>query len=126
MAKRKKKTAPALAYLRTSSAANIGADKDSEKRQRAAIEAVADLCGHGLSLRGSIDGMLHAAILRPMAYWRLPRPFPAHTLLESCMNCMNCMRSHHTPTNAKTPNSSRIASWMTLMIFAKRSISESP
>jgi DNA invertase Pin-like site-specific DNA recombinase len=30
-----------VAYLRTSSAANVGADKDSEKRQRAAIEAFA-------------------------------------------------------------------------------------
>ena len=45
MAKRKKKTAPALAYLRTSSATNIGADKDSEKRQRAAIEAFAKRAG---------------------------------------------------------------------------------
>ncbi len=27
-----------MAYLRTSSAANVGADKDSERRQRAAIE----------------------------------------------------------------------------------------
>jgi DNA invertase Pin-like site-specific DNA recombinase len=31
----------AIAYLRTSSAANVGADKDSDKRQRAAIEAFA-------------------------------------------------------------------------------------
>ncbi|WP_354085073.1 recombinase family protein [Bradyrhizobium sp. S3.3.6] len=31
----------AIAYLRTSSAANVGADKDSDKRQRAAIEALA-------------------------------------------------------------------------------------
>ncbi len=45
MAKRKKKTGPALAYLRTSSAANIGADKDSEKRQRAAIETFAKRAG---------------------------------------------------------------------------------
>jgi hypothetical protein len=45
MAKRRKKTAPALAYLRTSSATNIGADKDSEKRQRAAIEAFAKRAG---------------------------------------------------------------------------------
>jgi len=30
---------PAVAYLRTSSAANVGVDKDSDKRQRAAIEA---------------------------------------------------------------------------------------
>jgi len=32
---------PAMAYLRTSSAANTGADKDSERRQRAAILAYA-------------------------------------------------------------------------------------
>ena len=31
----------AVAYLRTSSAANVGTDKDSDKRQRAAIEAYA-------------------------------------------------------------------------------------
>jgi len=36
----------ALAYLRTSSAANVGADKDSEKRQRAAIEAYAQRAGY--------------------------------------------------------------------------------
>lgn len=35
----------AVAYLRTSSAANVGADKDSEKRQRAAIEAFAKANG---------------------------------------------------------------------------------
>ena len=33
--------AKAISYLRTSSAANVGADKDSDKRQRAAIEAYA-------------------------------------------------------------------------------------
>jgi DNA invertase Pin-like site-specific DNA recombinase len=31
----------AVAYLRTSSAANVGADKDSDKRQRLAIAAYA-------------------------------------------------------------------------------------
>ena len=35
------KKVEAIAYLRTSSAANVGGDKDSEKRQRAAIEAFA-------------------------------------------------------------------------------------
>jgi DNA invertase Pin-like site-specific DNA recombinase len=33
---------PAVAYLRTSSAANVGEDKDSDKRQRAAVEAFAE------------------------------------------------------------------------------------
>lgn len=36
----------AIAYLRTSSAANVGADKDSEKRQRAAIAAFAKAHGY--------------------------------------------------------------------------------
>ena len=36
----------AVAYLRTSSAANVGADKDSDKRQRAAIEAFAKRAGY--------------------------------------------------------------------------------
>jgi DNA invertase Pin-like site-specific DNA recombinase len=35
-----------VAYLRTSSAANTGADKDSEKRQRAAIETFAKAAGY--------------------------------------------------------------------------------
>ena len=36
----------AIAYLRTSSAANVGADKDSEKRQRTAIAAFAKAHGY--------------------------------------------------------------------------------
>jgi DNA invertase Pin-like site-specific DNA recombinase len=35
----------AVAYMRASSAANVGADKDSEKRQRASIEAFAKRAG---------------------------------------------------------------------------------
>ena len=38
----------AVAYLRTSSAANVGADKDSDKRQRATIEAFAKANGYYL------------------------------------------------------------------------------
>jgi DNA invertase Pin-like site-specific DNA recombinase len=34
-----------VAYMRTSSATNVGADKDSEKRQRIAIEAFAKRAG---------------------------------------------------------------------------------
>jgi DNA invertase Pin-like site-specific DNA recombinase len=37
---------PAVAYLRTSSRANVGQDKDSDKRQRAAIEAYAKATGY--------------------------------------------------------------------------------
>lgn len=36
----------AVAYMRTSSATNVGADKDSEVRQRAAIEAFAAAAGY--------------------------------------------------------------------------------
>jgi DNA invertase Pin-like site-specific DNA recombinase len=39
---------PALAYLRTSSAANVGTDKDSEKRQRGAISSFAQRSGHAI------------------------------------------------------------------------------
>ena len=40
-----RKKIQAVAYLRTSSAANVGADKDSDKRQRAAIAAYAKSAG---------------------------------------------------------------------------------
>ena len=43
-----KELKPAVAYLRTSSAANVGGDKDSDKRQRAAIEAYAKRAGFTL------------------------------------------------------------------------------
>jgi Resolvase, N terminal domain len=38
----------AFAYLRTSSAANVGSDKDSERRQRQTIEAFATRAGYEL------------------------------------------------------------------------------
>jgi DNA invertase Pin-like site-specific DNA recombinase len=44
----KGKKLQAVAYIRTSSAANVGPDKDSEKRQRAAIEGFAKRAGFGL------------------------------------------------------------------------------
>jgi hypothetical protein len=40
-----KEIGKAVAYLRTSSRTNVGADKDSDKRQRAAIEAFAKTAG---------------------------------------------------------------------------------
>jgi DNA invertase Pin-like site-specific DNA recombinase len=43
---RAKESVKALAYLRTSSAANVGADKDSEARQQAAIEGFARRAGY--------------------------------------------------------------------------------
>ena len=48
MTRANKTLTEAVAYLRTSSAANVGADKDSEKRQRAAIEAFARAAGYEL------------------------------------------------------------------------------
>ncbi len=41
-----RKTAKAVPYLRTSSAANVGPDKDSDKRQRANIEALSKAKGY--------------------------------------------------------------------------------
>jgi DNA invertase Pin-like site-specific DNA recombinase len=41
-----KEVRKADAYLRTSSRTNVGADKDSDKRQRAAIEAYAKAAGY--------------------------------------------------------------------------------
>src|SRR3954470_12806641 len=54
---RKAESKTAVAYLRTSSAANVGADKDSEKRQRDAISAYAKRAGHEI-----VDWFSDAAI----------------------------------------------------------------
>jgi DNA invertase Pin-like site-specific DNA recombinase len=48
---------PALAYLRTSSAANVGPDKDSDKRQREAIRAFAARAGYDI-----VDEFYDAAV----------------------------------------------------------------
>src|SRR4051812_3461595 len=45
---RKAESKTAVAYLRTSSTANVGADKDSEKRQRDAISAYARRAGYDI------------------------------------------------------------------------------
>lgn len=42
----KRKPVEALGYMRTSSASNVGADKDSDKRQRDAIEGYAKAAGY--------------------------------------------------------------------------------
>lgn len=44
----KAKRTQAVAYIRTSSAANVGTDKDSDKRQRATIEGFAKRAGFAL------------------------------------------------------------------------------
>jgi DNA invertase Pin-like site-specific DNA recombinase len=43
---RQEKLIPVAAYLRTSAAANLGADKDSDKRQRTAILSFAERAGY--------------------------------------------------------------------------------
>src|SRR5262245_18877024 len=48
---------PAISYLRTSSAANGGADKDSDRRQREAIQAFAKCAGYEL-----VDEFYEAAV----------------------------------------------------------------
>ena len=48
MARPAKTHTPAIAYLRTSSASNVGADKDSEKRQRQAVTSFAKRNGFEL------------------------------------------------------------------------------
>ena len=45
---RKAERTTALAYLRTSSATNVGVDKDSEKRQRDAITVYAKRAGYAI------------------------------------------------------------------------------
>ena len=54
---RPKKKVEAVAYLRTSSAANVGDDKDSESRQRKAIEAYAKRAGFDI-----VDSFYDAAV----------------------------------------------------------------
>jgi DNA invertase Pin-like site-specific DNA recombinase len=46
MAKQARELIPAFAYLRTSSAANVGADKFSERRQREAVQSFARRAGY--------------------------------------------------------------------------------
>ena len=57
MAKKAGELTAAVAYFRTSSAANVGADKDSEKRQRQAVEAFARQAGFAI-----VDAFYDAAV----------------------------------------------------------------
>ena len=72
MARTNKSRAPALAYLRTSSAANVGTDKDSEKRQRHAIQGFAKPAGFGI-----VDEFYDAAVSAadPIEHGRASPPF---------------------------------------------------
>ena len=53
----KAKITKATAYIRTASAANVGSDKDSDKRQRAAIEGFAKRAGFALVAEFSDPGV---------------------------------------------------------------------
>jgi DNA invertase Pin-like site-specific DNA recombinase len=57
MAKKAGELTTAVAYFRTSSAANVGADKDSEKRQRQAVDAFARQAGFAI-----VDAFYDAAV----------------------------------------------------------------
>src|SRR5215204_5436104 len=57
MAKIAREVIPAVAYLRTSSAANVGADKDSERRQLEAIQGFARRAGYEI-----VDQFFDAAV----------------------------------------------------------------
>jgi DNA invertase Pin-like site-specific DNA recombinase len=48
---------PAIAYIRTSSMTNVGADKDSAKRQLAAIEGYANPAGYRVAAEYSDEGV---------------------------------------------------------------------
>ncbi len=52
---------PALAYMRTSSSTNVGEDKDSEKRQTAAIEAYARRAGFEIVAPAYYDAAVSGA-----------------------------------------------------------------
>src|SRR5579863_126996 len=56
-----KNKVPALAYLRTSSAANVGPDKDSAKRQLAAIETYARRAGFEIVQPPTYDAAISGA-----------------------------------------------------------------
>src|ERR671910_536585 len=57
MEKQAREAIQAVAYLRTSSAANVGADKDSERRQREAIQSFAKRAGYEI-----VDEFYDAAV----------------------------------------------------------------
>lgn len=52
---------PALAYLRTSSSTNVGEEKDSDKRQMAAIQAYAKRAGYEIVLPPYYDAAVSGA-----------------------------------------------------------------
>ncbi|WP_315797661.1 recombinase family protein [Bradyrhizobium sp. SZCCHNRI3043] len=83
---RKEKLIKAVGYMRTSSATNVGQDKDSEKRQRAAIEAYAKAAGYQI-----VDWFYDAAVRGADAVTERPG-FSAmlERLLSNGVRCIVC------------------------------------
>jgi hypothetical protein len=85
-----KEKVKAVAYIRTSSAANVGADKDSEKRQRAAIEAFAKRSGFVLKDEFSDPGVSGADSHRNASWVRFSAgsdrgQWRAHRYCRGCL-----------------------------------------
>jgi hypothetical protein len=79
----KGKRTEAVAYIRTSSAANVGADRDSDKRQRAAMQAFAKAAGYEIT----------AEFYEKIRYVRRSRSRPPK--LNRTEVCVLCTRHAH-------------------------------
>ena len=95
MAKTDKSRSPALAYLRTSSAANVGSDKDSEKRQRNAIQGFA---------RGPGSRSLTSSMTPPSPVPTLSRPARASHRSLTASRATACV-----PSSSRMPAGLRVS-----------------
>ena len=85
MARKAKITA--IAYLRTSSAANVGSDKDSEHRQRGAIQGFAKRSGFEI-----VDEFNDAAVSGADPLRRAPALPPCSTALRVTVSALSSSR----------------------------------
>lgn len=96
---------PSVAYLRTSSAANVGTDKDSEHRQRAAVRAFAKRAGFEVA---DSDWFYDAAVM-PRSAARIRSR--AARVSRGCSTALKAMASapllSRTPTGLPASSSSR-------------------
>jgi len=74
---RKRNLVPAVGYVRTSSAANVGGDKDSEPRQQQAIERFAKSAGFQI-----VDWFRDPAVSGADPRLARPSSNPAHRALH--------------------------------------------
>ncbi len=99
MAKQARELIPAVAYLRTSSAANVGADKDSERRQREAIQGFARRAGYEI-----VDEFYDAAVSGVAAK---PPLAPGDCDRRRCARAPHCrarrVRIDHRPMLMRSP-----------------------